>query len=55
MHCLYNLFRATNLEYYKDEARYAKEQSEDWHRRLDHCIDVLRQKIEWLVNTYVLL
>jgi hypothetical protein len=47
MHCLYNLFKATNLEYYEEEKGELERNPGRWHEMVDHCVDILRQKIEW--------
>ncbi|KAF4625982.1 hypothetical protein G7Y89_g12175 [Cudoniella acicularis] len=46
LHCLYNLYRATNFDYYEEEARFARLHPQVWHSRVDHCLDILRQKLE---------
>jgi hypothetical protein len=53
MHCLYNLFKATNLEYYDEERMDLEADSQNWHQRVNHCIDILRQKLEWSVSESV--
>jgi Mycotoxin biosynthesis protein UstYa len=52
LHCLYNLYRATNFDYYEQEARFARLHPQVWHNRVDHCLDILRQKLEWYVELW---
>ncbi len=47
LHCLYNLFRASNLDSYHDERRDYESDPRKWHERVDHCVEILRQKLEW--------
>ena len=47
LHCLYNLFRASYLDYYTEEKKDFETDPADWHARVDHCVDVLRQKLVW--------
>ncbi|KAI0410544.1 hypothetical protein F5X98DRAFT_381697 [Xylaria grammica] len=47
LHCLYNLFRASYLDYYVEERRDYEKDPKFWHERVDHCTDILRQKLEW--------
>lgn len=49
LHCLYNLFRASYLDSYPDERSDYDEDPRKWHQRVDHCVDILRQKLEWYV------
>lgn len=46
LHCLYNLFRATYLDSYDDERSEYERDPVAWHQRVDHCVDILRQKLE---------
>ncbi|KAI0514743.1 hypothetical protein F5B22DRAFT_610555 [Xylaria bambusicola] len=46
LHCLYNLFRASYLDYYEDERRDYEADPAKWHERVDHCTDIIRQKLE---------
>jgi hypothetical protein len=46
LHCLYNLFRATYLDYYKEEQSDYERDPRRWHERVDHCVDIIRQKLE---------
>ncbi|KAJ6437214.1 hypothetical protein O9K51_10185 [Purpureocillium lavendulum] len=48
MHCLYNLFRASYLDSYPDEKADYDHDPGKWHERVDHCVEILRQKIECL-------
>ncbi|KAL2277826.1 hypothetical protein FJTKL_15117 [Diaporthe vaccinii] len=45
LHCLYNLFRASYLDYYPDEKQDYNADPAQWHARVDHCVDILRQKL----------
>jgi len=47
LHCLYNLFRASYLDAYPDERADCERDPLRWHERVDHCVDILRQKLEW--------
>lgn len=47
LHCLYNLFRASYLDYYPDEKQDYDADPAEWHARVDHCVDILRQKLAW--------
>jgi hypothetical protein len=47
LHCLYNLFRASYLDAYADERADYERNPRHWHERVDHCVDILRQKLEW--------
>ncbi|KAK4079917.1 hypothetical protein Trihar35433_1022 [Trichoderma harzianum] len=46
LHCLYNLFRASYMDSYPDEKASYDENPQEWHGRVDHCIEILRQKLE---------
>ncbi|KXX81068.1 hypothetical protein MMYC01_202789 [Madurella mycetomatis] len=46
LHCLYNLFRATYLDYYDEERNEYEQDPIRWHERVDHCVDIIRQKLE---------
>ncbi|KAJ4423375.1 hypothetical protein N0V82_001978 [Gnomoniopsis sp. IMI 355080] len=50
LHCLYNLFRASYLDEYTDEKLDYDANPAEWHQRVDHCVDVLRQKLACWVN-----
>lgn len=63
IHCLYNLWKTHYPEYYSEEAKFAKENPEEWLAHVDHCVDILRQKLMcdadpglityiWLKNHY---
>ena len=43
----YNLFRASYRDYYEDERLDFAADPIQYHSRLDHCVDILRQKLEW--------
>ncbi|PYH83790.1 hypothetical protein BO82DRAFT_400190 [Aspergillus uvarum CBS 121591] len=45
LHCLYNLFRASYVDYYKPERKFLLHNPEKYHARLDHCTEILRQKL----------
>ena len=45
IHCLHNLWKTHYPEYYTEEARFAKENPEEWLEHVDHCVDMLRQKL----------
>jgi hypothetical protein len=60
---LHNLWKTHYPEYYTEEARFAKENPEEWLEHVDHCVDMLRQKLmcdadpglitySWLKNHY---
>ncbi|KAL7939305.1 hypothetical protein V8C35DRAFT_275149 [Trichoderma chlorosporum] len=46
LHCLYNLFRASYMDSYPDEKASYEENPREWHDRVDHCTEILRQKLE---------
>ncbi|RAK97882.1 oxidase ustYa family protein, partial [Aspergillus ibericus CBS 121593] len=46
LHCLYNLFRASYLDVYQDERAEYEKDPRNWHERVDHCVEILRQKLE---------
>jgi len=52
LHCLYNLFRASYLDSYPDEKADYDRDPRKWHERVDHCVEILRQKLEWCEFTY---
>ena len=54
LHCLYNLFRAANLDAYPDERADYERDPRHWHGRVDHCVDILRQKLEWYESRHAL-
>ncbi|KAH8888126.1 hypothetical protein GQ53DRAFT_826683 [Thozetella sp. PMI_491] len=54
LHCLYNLFRASYLDAYPDEKADYDEDPQKWHERVDHCVEVLRQKLECDRDTTIL-
>ena len=43
----YNLFRASYRDYYEEERLSFAADPVQYHSRLDHCVDILRQKLEW--------
>ncbi|KAF3405171.1 hypothetical protein DPV78_003207 [Talaromyces pinophilus] len=45
LHCLYTLFRASYVDYYEAERKFLLHNPDKYHARLDHCTDMLRQKI----------
>ncbi|KAF1976826.1 hypothetical protein BU23DRAFT_551264 [Bimuria novae-zelandiae CBS 107.79] len=45
IHCLHNLWKTHYPEYYTEEANFAKERPEEWLEHVDHCVDMLRQKL----------
>jgi hypothetical protein len=47
LHCLYNLFRASYVDAYPAEKADYEQDPDNWHRRVDHCVEILRQKLEW--------
>lgn len=49
LHCLYNLFRASYLDVYQNEKADYDKDPRNWHERVDHCVEILRQKLEWYV------
>lgn len=49
LHCLYTLFRASYVDYYEPERRFLMNNPTKYHARLDHCTDILRQKLMWYV------
>ncbi|KAI1184163.1 hypothetical protein F5B17DRAFT_94911 [Nemania serpens] len=54
LHCLYNLFRASYRDYYPEEQTDYEENPAKWHERVDHCVEVLRQKLECDCDTTIL-
>ncbi|KAL5386142.1 hypothetical protein DPSP01_004226 [Paraphaeosphaeria sporulosa] len=63
IHCLHNLWKTHYPEYYTEEAKFATENREEWLEHVDHCVDMLRQKLvcdadpglityNWLENHY---
>ncbi|KAI1119424.1 hypothetical protein F5Y14DRAFT_437950 [Nemania sp. NC0429] len=54
LHCLYNLFRASYRDYYPEEQADYEENGAEWHERVDHCVEVLRQKLECDRDTTIL-
>ncbi|KAK4455393.1 hypothetical protein QBC34DRAFT_445047 [Podospora aff. communis PSN243] len=46
LHCLYNLFRATYRDSYDEEQTEFERDPVAWHGRVDHCVDIIRQKLE---------
>lgn len=63
IHCLHNLWKTHYPEYYTEEAKFAKEHPDEWLEHVDHCVDMLRQKLvcdadpglitySWLKNHY---
>ncbi|GAB0146326.1 hypothetical protein EsHS_00006733 [Epichloe bromicola] len=46
LHCLFNLYRASYLDYGGEERLAYEENPATWHARVDHCVDILRQKLE---------
>lgn len=53
LHCLYNLFRASYRDYYPEEQTDYEENPAKWHERVDHCVEVLRQKLEWYAQIFI--
>lgn len=47
LHCLYNLLRASYRDVYADEQAEYERDPGKWHERVDHCVDILRQRLEW--------
>lgn len=47
LHCLYNLFRASYRDAYPEEEADYQRNASRWHERVDHCVEVLRQKLAW--------
>lgn len=54
LHCLYNLFRASYRDHYSEEQADYEENTVRWHERVDHCVEVLRQKLEWYAQIMIL-
>ncbi|KAI1168244.1 hypothetical protein F5B18DRAFT_272100 [Nemania serpens] len=54
LHCLYNLFRATYREQYVEEQADFDADPSMWHQRIDHCTEILRQKLECDRDTTVM-
>lgn len=63
IHCLHNLWKTHYPEYYVEEAKFAQEHPDEWLEHVDHCVDMLRQKLmcdadsglvtySWLKNHY---
>ncbi|KAF2872826.1 hypothetical protein BDV95DRAFT_490986 [Massariosphaeria phaeospora] len=45
LHCLRTLWMSTYPEYYKPSSQFAQEHPDDWRNHIDHCADMLRQKL----------
>ncbi|TEY43142.1 hypothetical protein BOTCAL_0378g00080 [Botryotinia calthae] len=45
LHCLESLWRHTYPDYYREAARKIKTNDQEWHDHMDHCVDMLRQKL----------
>ncbi|KAF7880372.1 uncharacterized protein EAF02_007218 [Botrytis sinoallii] len=45
LHCLESLWRHTYPAYYKEAARKIEINDQEWHDHMDHCVDMLRQKL----------
>ncbi|KAI8627965.1 hypothetical protein F5Y19DRAFT_486541 [Xylariaceae sp. FL1651] len=54
LHCFYNLFRATYRDQYVEEQADFDADPGMWHQRIDHCTEVLRQKLECDRDTTVM-
>ncbi|KAF2111192.1 hypothetical protein BDV96DRAFT_603315 [Lophiotrema nucula] len=63
IHCVKSLWQATYPSYYTDQRTMSRKEALEWHRHLDHCADVLRQKLmcdadanlityNWIQNHY---
>jgi len=63
LHCLHNLWKTHYPEFYAEEAAFAQDHREEWLEHVDHCVDMLRQKLvcdadpglvtySWLKNHY---
>ncbi|RFU73230.1 hypothetical protein TARUN_9016 [Trichoderma arundinaceum] len=46
LHCLYNLLRASYMDSCPAEKANYEEDPREWHERVDHCVEILRQKLE---------
>lgn len=45
IHCVRMFFQHTYPEYYKEQYNYSLTNPNDWHLHMDHCADLLRQKL----------
>ncbi|KAF2182968.1 hypothetical protein K469DRAFT_635892 [Zopfia rhizophila CBS 207.26] len=63
IHCVKTLWMATYPNYYTEEHKYSQEHHEEWRAHIDHCADMLRQKLmcdadptlityNWIKNHY---
>lgn len=63
IHCLHNLWKTHYPQYYTEEAKFAREHRDEWLEHVDHCVEILRQKLvcdadaglitySWLKNHY---
>lgn len=63
IHCVHSLWKTAYPDYYTEEAEFARENREEWAEHVDHCADMLRQKLmcdadpslitySWLKNHY---
>ncbi|KAF2262555.1 hypothetical protein CC78DRAFT_606068 [Lojkania enalia] len=45
LHCVKSLWEATYPEYYTSQYQLSLDNPEEWHEHIDHCADMLRQKL----------
>ncbi|KAF2729980.1 hypothetical protein EJ04DRAFT_446079, partial [Polyplosphaeria fusca] len=45
IHCVHGLWKAAYPDYFTTERDFARDHPEDWKNHIDHCADMLRQKL----------
>lgn len=45
IHCLHMLWKHTYPDYYSEDYNFSLAEPKQWHEHIDHCTDVLRQKL----------
>ncbi|TVY71497.1 hypothetical protein LSUE1_G005617 [Lachnellula suecica] len=46
IHCVEMMWHATYPDYFQEQHNYSVEHSRDWHQHIDHCADLLVQKLK---------
>ncbi|KAF2471229.1 uncharacterized protein BDR25DRAFT_325024 [Lindgomyces ingoldianus] len=45
IHCVKSLWMATYPDYYTEDSTYSRQHPDEWRDHIDHCADILRQKL----------